>query len=1527
MCEFEMKLFANNDYNPFNVKLKYNTIALLTVFCALANIEATIAPSHGFQSAPSKTNSTKSPALYAESGDRDRKADSNNTVCVKYNPKLKAIEYCSKKDKTLADANAAYDEGMRLYKQGSQESIQTGIRRLAESAALYAEIGSRDNEATSLINICAIYLEINEYQKALEFCFKVLPIAKALGDQKNEGNVFNNIGSAYLQLGDRQKALEYYTQALSLRKAVGDREGEATTLTNIGLTYSNLNQYPKALEYYTQALPILRELKDRSEEALTRFRIGFAHKGQGDTPKALDNFNQALKLYQAIGDRKGEAKTLDYLNKLYIALKDRAGQALTLYQLGTVSIALGNNQKALDYFSKALPLAKVAGDRTREAKILSNRSLLYIRLGDNQKALDSSLQAVSLWKSIGDRTAEVKVLTNIGGIYLARKEPQKSLNTFSQALALSKAIGDRKAEAKLLTGFGLTYKTLGQKQKALHYFLQTVSIRQFGDDRATEVELLATVGDLYNDLGKKQRALDYYAKALPIRKTLGDAKGQIATLRTMAKLSDELGNTQTAIDYSVQALKLSKESERPTSGTNSLNRPGDIQSLFVGNTKALEAYNRALVLAEESSAKSRQQAIAQFQEAAQLFAADGDRKNQAIALNRLGGLYVTLGEQKKALETYNQALSLARAIGDRMGEAANLNNLGTAYKAFGDYRAALDVYVRALPLIQDAKDRAAEAIILTNMGAIYNGFGERQKALDVYTQALPPIRSVGDRTGEARILNGMGLVYNAQGENQKALDTYNQALSLSKAANDLEVEAIVLSSIGGVYQDLGEPQKATSYYSKALLLSRAVGDRASETASLNNLGSVYLELGDYQKALDYFAQTLPMVKALGARDEESSALNNMGTAYSYLGRKREALQYFLEALALGKTTGVRTGEVSTLSNIGETYFNLGEPDKALDYYDRALALSQAVRDYSGEVIVLGNTAGLYRAQGKLEQSLQKINAAIEIIEDLRAKVNSQDLRTSYFSSQQKYYQFKIDLLMQLHPKAPQKGYDKQALETADRSRARGLIELLTEAGVTLQSTTEKSPVMTQERQLQQSLRQLEQQRVVLLSGTHTPAQVTEIDRESDAIATQLQNLTDQLRRSNPAYANLKYPQPLTTEQIQQQILDKDTVLLQYSLGDTQSYLWVVTADGINSYILPSRADLEAKVKPFQSAISTSGNAVSDAKRTGDDLFQLILAPAAKRLQNKRLLIVADGILQYIPFAALPLPDQSTYIPLLKEYEVINAPSASSVAALRQQPFSEGTKTVAVLADPVFKADDSRVTGKPSSMLDQCAPAPHSTQRNSGPTQTLPLDLQRNLRDLDLQSIQRLPNTRIEAEKILALVPPNQRSAACAFTANTDRVTQSQQDPLDQYRIVHFATHGFMNNERPQLSGLVLSLVDPNGKPRDGFLRLRDIYNLKLAADLVVLSACQTGLGKDIRGEGMVGLTRGFMYAGSKRVVTSLWSVEDAATAQLMGHFYSGMLKEKQTPAVALRNAQLQMWKTNPDPRLWAAFTLQGEWRP
>jgi CHAT domain-containing protein/tetratricopeptide (TPR) repeat protein len=900
-------------------------------------------------------------------------------------------------------------------------------------------------------------------------------------------------------------------------------------------------------------------------------------------------------------------------------------------------------------------------------------------------------------------------------------------------------------------------------------------------------------------------------------------------------------------------------------------------------------FDEGVQLYQQKTAESLRAAIVKFEEAVQLFRAEKNPAGQAMTLLGIGRVYSALGETQKALDPYAQALSLLRTVTDRRGEAATLNNIGNVYHNLGEEQKALDHYAQALPLFKAVGDHRGEAITLNGIGSVYNALGERQKALDYYSQALPLLKTVGDRREEASVLHNIGLVYNSLGEKQKALDYYSQALFFSKGVGDRRGEAATIVAIGVVYHDLGEKQKALDYYSQALPLLRAVGDRRGEASTIDNIGSIYNALGEKQKALEYYTQSLPLRRAVGDRAGEATTLNNMSSIYDALGEKQKALNYYEQSLTLIRTVGDRTGEAGSLYNL----------------------------------------AYLYRSQGNLELALEKINAAITILDELRLKISSKELRTSYFATVQDRYQFKTDLLMQLHQKSPQKGYDKQAFETSDRARARSLIELLTESNITLQPITENSALFTQEQKLQQSLRQVEQQRVITLSKDHTKAEAEALNKQSDALLQQLQDLTVKIRAANPAYAAIKYPQPLTLAQIQQQVLDKDTLLLQYSLGEEQSYLWAVTANGIQTYILPKKSTLEAAAKKFRSAASSSGSLSNDIKRTGDTLYQLILAPVANQLPGKRLLIVADGALQYTPFAALPLPNTATYTPLLKNHEIINAPSASSVAVLRQQKHPIGPKTLAVIADPVFRKEDWRIA-EHNAALDTCAPDPIDAIPKAKAViaqQNLPRDLQSTLRDLDLRGIQRLPGTRQEAETILALVPPDQRSAACAFAASYGRVTQPQQDPLSQYRIVHFATHGFINNERPQFSGLVLSLVDAQGKPKDGFLRLRDIFNLKLAADLVVLSACQTGLGKDIKGEGIVGLTRGFMYAGSKRIVASLWNVDDAATAQLMGNFYRGMLKDKQTPAVALRNAQLQAWQSNLDPRLWAAFTFQGEWRP
>ena len=306
------------------------------------------------------------------------------------------------------------------------------------------------------------------------------------------------------------------------------------------------------------------------------------------------------------------------------------------------------------------------------------------------------------------------------------------------------------------------------------------------------------------------------------------------------------------------------------------------------------------------------------------------------------------------------------------------------------------------------------------------------------------------------------------------------------------------------------------------------------------------------------------------------------------------------------------------------------------------------------------------------------------------------------------------------------------------------------------------------------------------------------------------------------------------------------------------------------------------------------------------LSDTLLGPVAKSMAGKRLVIVSDGALLYLPFAALPLPHRDGFVPILVEHEVVSLPSASVLAWLRRNSENRATpgKAVAVLADPVFESDNPRLTVQR-----------HASR--AGPTRG-------SLRDATLD-FSRLVSTRLEADAIASSAAPGATFKALDFDAS--RATATSQD-LANYRIVHFATHGVFDTEHPERSGLVLSMFDSQGHPQDGFLRLRDIYNLHLRADLVVLSACNTALGKSVAGEGLVGIVRGFMHAGATRVVASLWKVDDEATGELMGRFYAAMLKQNRSPAAALRQAQLEIsqlerWQS---PFYWAAFVLQGDWR-
>ncbi|NEO28709.1 MAG: CHAT domain-containing protein, partial [Kamptonema sp. SIO4C4] len=336
---------------------------------------------------------------------------------------------------------------------------------------------------------------------------------------------------------------------------------------------------------------------------------------------------------------------------------------------------------------------------------------------------------------------------------------------------------------------------------------------------------------------------------------------------------------------------------------------------------------------------------------------------------------------------------------------------------------------------------------------------------------------------------------------------------------------------------------------------------------------------------------------------------------------------------------------------------------------------------------------------------------------------------------------------------------------------------------------------------------------------------------------------------------------------------------------------------------PPRAEIEAEVEAFRDFITSQSKDLTQ----GDKLSQMLLSPIADQLDDQRLIIVGNGKLQLLPFAALPLPNSSETAPLIVNHEIVTLPSFTSLAVQREQWANrpQAQKTLAVFADPVFNPRDSRLGGT----------VEDTSQDLSDFT---------NLVRAGCNDPKRLEYTQEEAEMLLAQVPDAQEFKALGFDVNRNTVTSSQ---LEQYQMVHLATHGCIQ-DNPLLSSLALSLYSEQGEKLDGLLRLQDIFNLQLNAELVVLSACQTAVGEDVRGEGVIGLTRGFMYAGAERVVVSLWSVNDLATSRLMGDYYQQMLEEELDPLAALREAQLKMWESEQwtAPYYWAAFTLQGEWQ-
>lgn len=976
-------------------------------------------------------------------------------------------------------------------------------------------------------------------------------------------------------------------------------------------------------------------------------------------------------------------------------------------------------------------------------------------------------------------------------------------------------------------------------------------------------------------------------------------------------------------------------------------------------------FEGGMELLYKQTKESRTEAVRKFQQSIAFWQTAKNKSGEARAYYMMGHIYNLLGEFSKAEETATKGLPIAQAAGDKSVQAFLLDTIGLSYNERGSRKKALEFHLQALPL-RTATDRAGRANTLNNIGIAYAWMSERTKALEYLNEAAAILTQLGDRTKQSSVFSTLCVIYNDMSEFNRALEYGNRALQMKRELGDQAGTAIALNNVGSSYAGLGEYDKALDAWIEVRAIHKSLGELGGEGIALNNIGWVYATVGDYDKALDFYNQALVPFRKLNDLAGTATTLSNIGVNYADKKDFRKSLEIHLEVLAIRVDDTL--GRAITLNNIGGCYANLGDKAKALDFYSQAVALhrklgtkrhlatairnlgtfyrdngdtakaiehllesrqiSSSIGDTLGEASSLGHMAKLERDRGNLLDAHKLIGDAIAATESIRVSLKSQAARASFLAASRKYYELDIDILMRLHKQQPDRGYAAAALQVSEKGRARSLLELLREARAEIRQGID--PVLIdREQTLRKAIADAADRQTRLLSGKPTEEQASAAAREIDGLTMEYEQLQGQIRQKSPRYAALVQPAPLDLAQIQKQVLDPDTLLLEYALGDEKGYVWAVTPDSIQSFELPSRATVEKAARRFYDLATERGKSVPDEtlvqrkKRLDDaeaaypqaaaDLSKILLAPIAAELKQKRLVIVGEGVLQYVPFAALPSPGDNSATPLIVQHEIVSLPSASVLAVLRNDTENRkpAGKTVAVLADPVFSANDPRLSmGKSlSAHADDSALS----------------DAQRSAAESGLGDLTRLHFSRQEADEITRLAADKRNFKALDFAASR---TMATSDRLRDYGIVHFATHGLINNHHPDLSGVVLSLVDEQGRPQNGFLRLYDIYNLKLNADLVVLSACQTALGKEIKGEGLVGLTRGFMYAGAPRVVASYWRIDDRATADIMKRFYSAMLKDGLRPAAALRAAQVSMlqdkrWQS---PHYWAAFTVQGEWK-
>ncbi len=895
------------------------------------------------------------------------------------------------------------------------------------------------------------------------------------------------------------------------------------------------------------------------------------------------------------------------------------------------------------------------------------------------------------------------------------------------------------------------------------------------------------------------------------------------------------------------------------------------------------------------------EARASLEKALALFRERGSRANEGRCRLDLSDVFTYLNDYPAALREAQRGLQISRETGDKVLEIQSLERSAFVWTDLGKDALAYDACQRALTLARESVNRKLEVLCLRTLGVILLERGDLAQAQEFLSQALAYYQRTRALRSQDICLYWLTLLYQDKGDYSKAMSCANEALRISRQIGFRTGEAFHLTTIGDIYLSLGNYERALEFNKSALRVADQYIGKWSREECLNTIGFVYMELQDYSRAMAYFKEALDYIRKIGHRREEARCLYNIGFAYFKLADLPGALESFSQSLNAASLAGKKIIQAQIHNRLGDLYRELGSWEKSKASYLLAQGEGREIRQPDVIWEAYAGLGALFAAQEDIPQAVESYKKAVEIVEDLRVQLLLREYSSGFFKNKIPIYEALVDLLFERSEKNSSAETLEECLFFAEKAKARSFLDDLQKARI-----DSISPSRERVDELEQNSRKISHLSAELNDASLSPAERAQLVERLNKAEDDYQLFAEKARAENPDYFRAASGEPCRLQEIRTKLLNGKTGIVEYFVGEENIYIFFITAGDLSVRRLTppeSRRTLRL-VSNYIGLLSSKEVTNSDVIPAGRKLYDALLGPAARFGLSgiKSLIFIPDRTLYGLPFEALvpgdaPGPGRTGSRFLMEDYAVSYAPSASTlVSILDRRDRGNAEADLLAIGNPSFGSTGDLSRGG-----------------ESGNDILSEYDFEKRFALGPLEFASR------EMESISSLMDPGSRRIVSGAEATEDRVKKL---PLAGYKVLHFATHSLLDETVASRSALVLS-ADPRSE-EDGFLQAREIYNLKLNADLVVLSACQTARGKMEKGEGIQGLSRAFFCSGSRSVVASLWNANDESTSHFMKTFY-GFLTEGQTKQEGLRRTKITMCRSDDwRPYHWAAFVLIGE---